>query len=180
MEAVVLVRYGAKPTVRWIRSLVFSVLGLVAEGRAQAWTEPPADKPHYLVQLFDEAPYFSPEYLRVPAGSTVTWENRGDSRVHMLVVKAAQGPARSGPLRPRQRWSHTFLRDAIVKASCETHPYMMGIVVIGDPPEPSLLAAQSESGPDGERAAERSALLGMVTTALVSRLPYRRRGPNEG
>ncbi|TMQ06937.1 MAG: hypothetical protein E6J90_44680 [Deltaproteobacteria bacterium] len=99
-------------------------------GRSEASTAPREFK----VDLHDEAPYFEPKRLRVPSGGTVVWENHGPGLTHTILIVASEGPVRSGPIAPHEKWTHTFTGSAVVKTSCEVHPYMYGIVIVGDPP----------------------------------------------
>lgn len=97
---------------------------------AAAAAPPPRE---FKVDLHDEAPYFEPKRLQVPSGGTVVWENHGPGLTHTIYMVGEDGVIRSGPIPPRSRWSHTFTGDAVVKTSCEIHPYMYGIVVVGSP-----------------------------------------------
>jgi virginiamycin B lyase len=109
-----------------------------------AGTQPAAPEP-FTVVLSDEAPYFSPKRLRIPRGSTVKWENRGPALVHTIVVSTAKGVLRSGSVKPGETWSYTFSEtdDAVIKTACEVHPYMYGIVVIGNPPDSLLVSSEA-------------------------------------
>ena len=100
----------------------------------------------YTVELFDQAPYFQPKRLKIDPGSTVTWVNRGPGLIHTVVVWSAEGEDHSGPIGPGTSWSHTFSGDAVVKTSCEIHPYMYGIVVVGDPPASLISAIEAQAG----------------------------------
>ena len=102
----------------------------------------------FAVILRDEAPYFNPKRLRIARGSTVVWENRGPALVHTIAVSTAKGMTRSGSIRPGQTWSFTFNEtdDAVVKTSCEVHPYMYGIVIVGNPPDYLISVAESTLG----------------------------------
>jgi virginiamycin B lyase len=98
-----------------------------------------------VVLLYDEAPYFSPKRLRIPVGTTVTWVNKGPALVHSVVVSTESGETRSEPIRPGAQWEHTFDGPGIVKTGCSIHPYMYGIVLVGDIPETALPPAMSEN-----------------------------------
>lgn len=99
----------------------------------------------YQVILFDQAPFFEPKRLRIPVGSTVTWENRGPSLIHTIFMRTASGDVRSSSIKPGQSWSHTFTAEenAVVKAVCEVHPYMYGMVIVGDPPDSLLKGTEA-------------------------------------
>ena len=114
-------------------------------GTSRAITEAP-EKPApgaVTVELFDQAPYFQPKRLKVARGSTVTWVNRGPGLIHTVVVGTGEGEEHSGPVSPGTSWSHTFSADAVVKTSCEIHPYMYGIVIVGEPPAALISAVES-------------------------------------
>lgn len=98
----------------------------------------------FTVILSDEAPYFSPKRLRIPRGSSVRWENRGPALIHTIAVNTAKGLVH-GSVKPGESWSHTFAdnEDAVIKTACEVHPYMYGIVIVGNPPDSLLLAGES-------------------------------------
>lgn len=121
---------------RWIVLLAVSLL--LASSAAAAPVPPPRT-----VELFDQAPYFQPQRLQVEPGSTVTWVNHGPGLIHTILVMTGEGEARSGPINPGESWSHTFTGDAVVKASCEIHPYMYGIVIVGKPTASLIAAVES-------------------------------------
>lgn len=112
--------------------------GIAASGNQQSGPRA------FTVVLSDEAPYFSPKRLNIPRGSSVTWENRGPALIHTIVVSTATGPLHSGSVKPGQSWSYTFsgTDDAVIKTACEVHPYMYGIVVVGNPPDRLLAASE--------------------------------------
>jgi virginiamycin B lyase len=97
----------------------------------------------YTVELQDQAPYFSPRRLKVERGSKVTWKNRGPGLAHTVYFTSESGVARSGPIHPKSEWSFTFSGDAVVRTSCEIHPYMYGIVIVGDPPASLIASVES-------------------------------------
>jgi streptogramin lyase len=97
----------------------------------------------FKVALHDQAPYFDPRRLRVARGTTVTWENHGPALTHTIFFVDDSGAVHSGPLRPKESWSYTFKNDAVIKVSCEVHPYMYGIVIAGDPSATLIQAVES-------------------------------------
>lgn len=119
--------------------LTAAILGLGAGVPAAA------EAGSHTVELNDQAPYFRPKRLHVEPGDTVTWENRGPGLIHTILVVTEQGESRSGPIQPGESWQHTFTGDAVVKSSCEIHPYMYGIVVVGDPPASLIAAVESQA-----------------------------------
>jgi virginiamycin B lyase len=110
------------------------------------------------VDLHDEAPYFEPKRLRVPTGGTVVWENHGPGLTHTILIVDGKGVVRSGPIAPHQKWTYTFSGSAVVKTSCEIHPYMYGIVIVGEPPGELIKSVTS--------AAE-TAIPGVETAAIT-------------
>ena len=111
----------------------------------------------YTVVLRDEAPYFNPKRLRVPRGSTIIWDNRGPALIHTVLVNTVKGVSRSGSIRPGQAWSFVLAHsdDAVIKTTCEIHPYMYGIVIVGQPPD-SLISAV-EAATDSSKGTGESA-----------------------
>lgn len=97
----------------------------------------------YTVELRDQAPYFHPKRLKVERGSKVTWKNHGPGLAHTVYFTSESGVARSGPIHPRTEWTFTFAGDAVVRTSCEIHPYMYGIVIVGNPPASMIAAVES-------------------------------------
>ncbi|GAA4790769.1 virginiamycin B lyase family protein [Lysobacter hankyongensis] len=120
-------------------TLIVAMLALAWAGIGMA-----ADTRTETVILNDQAPYFQPKRLKVARGTTVTWENRGPGLIHTVVVATTEGMRSSGPIPPGTKWSHTFAEDAVVKASCEIHPYMYGIVIVGDPPAELIATTESQ------------------------------------
>jgi virginiamycin B lyase len=92
------------------------------------------------VILRDEAPYFNPQRLKVPIGTTVVWRNQGPALVHTIVVASDTGTVSSGSIFPGATWRHTFVESAIVKTACSVHPYMYGFVIAGDISEERIAA----------------------------------------
>jgi virginiamycin B lyase len=122
---------------------VVLVAALLAVGRAAPEPGQSSNK-EFKVDLYDDTPYFNPKRIRVPNGTTVTWENHGPGLTHTIVFVGENGTVHSGPLRPKQIWSHTFAGDTVIKISCEIHPYMYGMVVVGDPPGDMIKAVETE------------------------------------
>ena len=71
---------------------------------------------------------YTPSPLAVPAGTTVTWENR-DTVSHTVT----SGGFDSGPIPPGGRWSWTFDVPGSFSYSCSFHPGMTGTIVVGEP-----------------------------------------------
>lgn len=106
---------------------------------------PAAPAQQLKVELFDQAPYFQPKRTTVKAGTNITWTNRGPGLIHTVLVVTEKGESRSGPLNPGESWSHTFDTDAVIKTSCEIHPHMYGIVIVGAPPAQLIAAVESRA-----------------------------------
>lgn len=125
-------------------TLLWATLSPAASAATSPAPPAPAAAGAHTVVLNDQAPYFLPKRLTVARGETVTWENRGPGLIHTVVVTTQTGVSSSGPIPPGQRWSHTFTEDAVVKSSCEIHPYMYGIVIVGQPPGALIAAVEDQ------------------------------------
>jgi virginiamycin B lyase len=99
------------------------------------------------VTIQDEAPYFVPKRSSIPQGTTVTWKNIGPSLIHTIMIRSANGNVTSGSITPGHSWSFAFKdgEDAVVRSSCEIHPYMYGILIVGNPSSELVRAVESES-----------------------------------
>jgi streptogramin lyase/plastocyanin len=117
-------------------------LWLVAALGSTAYAAPPKE---YTVDLHDQAPYFTPKRLKVERGSKVTWRNHGPGLSHTVHFTSEAGVARSGPIPPRSEWTFTFTGDAVVRTACEIHPYMYGIVIVGQPSASLIAATESQA-----------------------------------
>jgi amicyanin len=95
---------------------VFALLGSLSA--APAWAEDAAVK----IGNFT----FSPQELRIKAGTTVTWTNEDD--IPHTVVSPPQ--VRSKPLDTDDMFSFTFARPGTYKYFCSLHPHMTGVVVV--------------------------------------------------
>jgi len=133
----------------WTVIALLAAAALAPSSPAAAEEKAGAPAPSYRIVLHDQAPYFEPHRLQVEPGSTVTWENRGPGLIHTVVVASASGDVHSGALMPGKSWSYTFQGDAVVRASCEIHPHMYGIVVVGRPPASLIQAVESRVEPLG-------------------------------
>jgi plastocyanin len=70
---------------------------------------------------------FEPAELRVPAGATVTWTNRG-ADVH---TSTSDGPGwDSGNVVPGASYSRTFPTTGSFPYHCEPHPTMRATIVV--------------------------------------------------
>ena len=69
---------------------------------------------------------FSPQELRVKAGTRVTWTNEDD--IPHTVVSPQQ--LRSQPLDTDQAFSFTFTKPGTYKYFCSLHPHMTGVIVV--------------------------------------------------
>lgn len=130
--------------------ICFVVAGGAPSVRAQtaANQSPPAMPTTLNIVLHDQAPYFNPKRVRVGRGSTVVWNNQGPALVHTILINSTKGAVRSGSIRPGQTWSYTFTEaeDAVIKTSCEVHPYMYGMIIVGNPPDALVSAMESTVG----------------------------------
>lgn len=138
--------------------LAILVFCLTAPARSQVEmntgsSKPASAKTSLTVVLHDQAPYFNPKRVHIARGSTVVWENRGPALVHTIFINTAEGAVHSGSIKPGQSWSFTFADadDAVIKTFCEVHPYMFGIVIVGNPP--NWLISSIESALPSEKKA---------------------------
>jgi amicyanin len=69
---------------------------------------------------------FTPQELRIKAGTTVTWTNEDD--IPHTVVSPPQ--VRSKPLDTNDKFAFTFTRPGTYKYFCSLHPHMTGVVVV--------------------------------------------------
>jgi streptogramin lyase/plastocyanin len=99
------------------------------------------------VTIQDEAPYFVPKRSSIAQGTTVTWKNVGPALIHTILIRSANGNVTSGSITPGHSWSYAFKEgeDAVVRSSCEIHPYMYGILIVGNPSSELVRAVESES-----------------------------------
>jgi streptogramin lyase/plastocyanin len=105
------------------------------------------------VTIQDEAPYFVPKRTQALRGTTVTWKNIGPSLIHTILIRSANGNVTSGSITPGHSWTYHFAEteDAVVRTSCEIHPYMYGILIVGKPSNELIKAL--DSGLDGKTEA---------------------------
>lgn len=71
---------------------------------------------------------FSPEALKVPVGTTVTWTNR-DPTAH--TITADDGSFDSGQIQPAGTFSKTYDRAGTFAYHCLIHPSMQGKIEVG-------------------------------------------------
>lgn len=129
--------------------LLTLAFGLCAEGQGMpAKTNPGITT--LTVTIRDEAPYFLPKRATVAAGATVTWKNTGPNLIHTIAIRRSNGVVTSGSVLPGHSWTYHFAEseDAVVRTSCEIHPYMYGMLIVGNPP--SELISAIESGSTGK------------------------------
>lgn len=89
----------------------------------------PAAPPPPAARSVDVQDYlFSPASISVPAGTTITWTNAGQS-VH--TVTADGGAFDTGMFAPGARFSHTFAGAGTFAYRCQIHPSMVASVVVG-------------------------------------------------
>lgn len=99
------------------------------------------------ITIQDEAPYFVPKRSTIAQGTTVTWKNIGPALIHTILIRSANGNVTSGSITPGHSWTYSFKEgeDAVVRSSCEIHPYMYGILIVGSPSSELIRAVESES-----------------------------------
>lgn len=71
---------------------------------------------------------FSPETLRVAAGTKVTWVNR-DDMIH-TIVDENKSAFKSTPMDTDQSFSFVFAKPGTYRYFCSIHPQMTGTVVV--------------------------------------------------
>jgi plastocyanin len=71
---------------------------------------------------------FRPRIIKIPAGGTVQWTNRGS---HVHTVTANEGRWSSGRLEPGAVYRQTFTRPGTYPYHCKLHPReMQGVVIV--------------------------------------------------
>jgi plastocyanin len=73
---------------------------------------------------------FSPDTIRITAGTTVTWVNCETPDIDPHTSTATGGEWDSGYLRPGAKYSRTFTAAGRFGYSCIPHPFMKGAVVV--------------------------------------------------
>ena len=76
---------------------------------------------------------FQPATIRVEPGTTVTWVNQ-DDEAHNVV--AEDGSWESPVLQKGEQFSRTFSQGESVRYICSLHPWMTGVVLVGDEQAP--------------------------------------------
>jgi plastocyanin len=71
---------------------------------------------------------FSPQTLRVAAGTKVTWVNR-DDMIH-TIVDENKSAFKSTPMDTDQSFSFVFSKPGTYRYFCSIHPQMTGTVVV--------------------------------------------------
>jgi plastocyanin len=72
---------------------------------------------------------FAPSVLRVPAGTTVVWENR-DSSPHNILSRETPRTIRSPALATGESFSFIFETPGTRNYFCGLHPHMQGVVIV--------------------------------------------------
>jgi plastocyanin len=70
---------------------------------------------------------FSPQTLKVPAGTTVTWKNEDDIP---HTVTSTTKVFKSGALDTDDKFSFTFTAPGVYEYFCSLHPHMTGAIVV--------------------------------------------------
>lgn len=92
------------------------------------------------VEIADFA--FAPRDVSVPAGSTLTWVNRG--RAPHTVTSPASGPLDSGMVEPSASYRQQLTEPGVYEYLCTLHPEMIGrIAVTGTRSDPSEATSSS-------------------------------------
>jgi len=77
---------------------------------------------------------FDPADVTVSAGSTVTWQNKGQ-QPH--TITADDGSFTSDYISPGATWQHTFATAGTYAYHCTPHPWMKGVVHVTGGPAPA-------------------------------------------
>ncbi len=90
------------------------------------------------VRIQDNAPWLFPATLSVQPGTTVTWELHSPA-IHPVMALDAPEEIHSGHF--TNTWSYTFSEPGVYVYICPIHPYMKGIIAVGqDVPEGQIPA----------------------------------------
>jgi plastocyanin len=73
---------------------------------------------------------FSPDTVRISAGTTVTWVNCEQPTIDPHTSTAAAGEWDSGYLKPGAKYSHAFAAAGKFAYACIPHPFMRGAVIV--------------------------------------------------
>jgi len=80
------------------------------------------------ITIKDEAPWYFPSVLEVEPGTTVTWENMG---LVVHPVNTLLGPEQFSSGHFTTTYEHTFTEPGIYHYYCPVHPYMQGLIGVG-------------------------------------------------
>lgn len=103
--------------------ILFMLFAMVFGISCETGTSPPSETTDVTIAGLA----FQPSEIRVPVGSTVTWDNQ-DSVVHD--VTARDGMFDSGNLSRNETFSYTFEQTGTFEYYCTLHPYMEGKVIV--------------------------------------------------
>lgn len=74
---------------------------------------------------------FTPERLTVKKGTTITWENRDNTRHNVVSAEDSVAKGLNGPLIGQgQTWTHEFTEVGTYTYFCSPHPYMKGTIEV--------------------------------------------------
>jgi len=106
-----------------VLSVFVAATGLFANapGREEATPAAPAQ-----VKIDNFA--FSPNELKVPAGTTVEWVNRDD--IPHTVVSDDKSTFKSKALDTDDKFSYTFTKPGTYSYFCSVHPKMTGKIIV--------------------------------------------------
>lgn len=105
-------------------------LGATSGPRSTASPATGAAEPNTVVITDDR---FQPPVIRVEPGTTVTWVNQDDEAHN---VAAADGSWQSPILQKGEQFTHTFSEGESARYFCTLHPWMTGVVLVGDEQAP--------------------------------------------
>jgi plastocyanin len=73
--------------------------------------------------------HFLPQELKIPAGTTVTWQN-ADDVPHTVTSRDGDPILDSGALDTDDKFSFTFKQPGTYSYYCKVHPHMTGVVIV--------------------------------------------------
>ncbi|MBI4450548.1 copper resistance protein CopC [Candidatus Woesearchaeota archaeon] len=92
---------------------------------------------------------FFPPFIHIKPGTTVTWTNR-DSAEHTVAWHSKNEPTKvteSDVLKTGDKYSYTFNNEGVYDYICGIHPFMIGGIIVGNPPEMKGMMAAAEDTP---------------------------------
>jgi plastocyanin len=73
---------------------------------------------------------YTPDSIRVAAGTTVTWANCEPPTIDSHTATAKDAGWKSGFLAPGAKYSRVFATPGRFEYFCEPHPFMHGVIIV--------------------------------------------------